>query len=87
MATITTKQIVQGGFPILAILHEEEGAWQVLCETTEDPKDGLVYCLGCLFEKFPIIGEFAHIPEGYEAVRDSVDDEWRIVKTEYEDDD
>jgi hypothetical protein len=84
MVAITTKQVAKDGFPILAILHDEEDEWQVLCETTQDPNDGLVYCLGCLFEKFPVIGEFAHIPRGHEAIRDSADDEWRIEKTEYD---
>lgn len=73
---VTTRQIMEKGYPILAILHDDDGAWQVLCDTTEDPNDGMIVGLGCLYERFPILGEFSHMPPGYEAVRKSECTEW-----------
>jgi len=83
MCCITTKQVMEKGFPILSVLHDEEGTWQVLCDTTEDPDDGKIICLGCLFEKFSLIGQFANLKPGYEACRKSEAEEWIIEKTEY----
>jgi hypothetical protein len=84
LGCITTRQLMREGYPVLAILHDEDGAWQVLCNTTQDPADGMLVDLGCLFERFPLMRQFAHIPRGHEAVRESADAPWRIVPTEYE---
>ena len=46
--------------PVMAVLFDEEGDWQVLCGETQDPKDGLLVCLGCAYEKNPEIGQFAN---------------------------
>jgi len=80
---VTTRQVMEEGYPILAVLHDKEGTWQILCDTTEDPDDGMIVCLGCLFEKFPFIGEFANLEPGHEASRESEDVEWEISKTKY----
>ena len=84
MGCITTVQVLEQNLPILAVLHDEEGTWQLLCETTEDPKHGKIMCLGCMFERFPFIGAFAELEPGYEAVRKSSEYEWEIRKTNYE---
>lgn len=81
---LVTRQVMEQGFPILAILHDDEGTWQVLCETTENPDDGLIVCLGCLYTRFPLIGAYASLKPGFEAVRSSIDSPWVIRKTEYE---
>lgn len=80
---LTTRQIMEQGLPVLAVLHDIEGTWQVLCETTEDPDDGMIVCLGCLYERLPVIGEVAGLARGYEAVRAAVDAPWEIRPTEY----
>jgi hypothetical protein len=80
---LTTRQVMEQGFPILAILHDKDGSWQVLCDSTEDPKDGMIVCLGCLLERFPIIEEHARLLPGYEAVRSSEHSPWPVHKTEY----
>ena len=82
---ITTKQIMDLGFPILAILHDVDGAWQVLCETAEDSNDGMLVGLNCLYAKFPMLEQFADMPRGYEAVRESENSEWVISESVYED--
>ena len=80
---LVTRQVMEQGFPILAILHDDSGTWQVLCETTENPDDGMIVCLGCLYAKFPLIGTHASLKPGFEAVRSSADSQWIIRKTEY----
>jgi hypothetical protein len=78
---VTTRQVMDRGFPVLAILHDKDGSWRVLCNTTEDPKDGLVVGLGDLYSKFPIMDKFVNIARGHEAVRESEDAEWEIFRT------
>lgn len=75
---------MEQGLPILAVLHDEEGTWQVLCDTTENPDDGLIVCLGCLYERFPLIGEHAGLIAGYEAVRHTQHSAWSVHKTAYD---
>lgn len=51
----TTKFVMSGEQPIVEVLHWEDGDWQFMCNTTENPENGMVVCMGCLFEKFPAI--------------------------------
>lgn len=81
---ITTKFVMDESKPILAILHDEEGDWQVLCDTTNNPDDGMVVCLGCMYSKFPEIGQFSHLPVGWEAYRKSADDHWKTSEVDWE---
>ena len=80
---VTTRQVMEEGYPILAVLHDEDGGWQVLCETTQNPNDGMLISLDCMYEKFPIIGEFLNIKHGYEAIRETEQSEWKIIKSDY----
>lgn len=73
------------GYPVLQVYHDEEGTWQVLCGTTNDSDDGMVMCLGCVYQKFPLIAQFSNLPKGYDAYRESEADEWEVSITEYDD--
>jgi hypothetical protein len=75
-ATLSTTKVMKEGFPVLLITHDEEGGWQILCDTTNDPKDALLVCQGCAFEKDRTIGELADLPFGWEARRKSKDSPW-----------
>ncbi len=72
-------------FPVMEVLFDEEGDWQVLCGETQDPKDGVLVCLGCAYEKNPVIGQFANLEPGYEAYRETVDSDWVIDKIVWSD--
>lgn len=74
---ITTRRVLREGHPILLVTHDEEGSWQVLCGTTNDPKDGLVVCLDCMYERDPSIGELADLPCGWRAWRAAADAPWQ----------
>jgi hypothetical protein len=74
---------MERGFPILAVIHDREGTWQVLRETTEDPADGMLVCLGCLFQRFQEIGQCAGLKRGHEVVRSAATAAWSVRETEY----
>jgi hypothetical protein len=77
VTTITTRQVLDEGYPILVVTHDEDdGGWQVLCGTTNDPKDGRVVGLDCMYERDPSIGELADLPLGWKAWREATDRDW-----------
>ena len=71
--------------PIRAIVHCEDGDWMFLCDTTQDPSDGQIVCLGCLMEAFPFIAEHAALPLGFEAVRTGEGTTWVTLPILWED--
>jgi hypothetical protein len=78
VATITTTKVLDEGHPILLVTHDDDdGAWQFLCGTTNDPEDGRVVGLGCMYERDPSIGELADLPLGWRAWRESPVASWR----------
>jgi hypothetical protein len=68
-ASITTRQVLEGA-PILRVSHDaDDGSWQFLCGTTNDPADARVVGLGSMFVRDPTLGELADLPEGSYAWR------------------
>ena len=76
-AALTTTRVVRDNYPVLLVTHDDDGAWQILCGTTNDPKDALIVCLGCAFDRDRCIGELADLPLGWEARRESKGSPWR----------
>lgn len=77
VTTITTKQVLEDGYPILLVTHDvDDGTWQVLCSTTNDPDDGRVVGLDCIYERDPSIGELADLPLGWRAWRENSASAW-----------
>ena len=78
VAAYTTRHVLEGRLPILLVTHDEDdGAWQVLCGTTNDDDDGRIACLGCLYTLDRSIGELADLPLGWRAWRDSPASPWK----------
>jgi hypothetical protein len=76
-ASITTRQVLEGA-PILLVTHDaEDGGWQFLCGTTNDPANARVVGLGRMFERDPTLGELADLPEGWRARRTSPGRAWQ----------
>jgi hypothetical protein len=73
---ISTKPVMHLGYPILFVSHDDDGIWQILCNTTTQADDCFVVCLGCCFERDPTIGELADLPIGWIAQRESVGAPW-----------
>ena len=77
VATITTRQVLQAALPILLVAHDaDDGCWQVLCGTTDDPDDGRVVGLDCLYKRDGSIGMLADLPLGWRAWRTSPTSPW-----------
>jgi hypothetical protein len=38
-AVFTTAKVLEDGFPVLMVSHDEEGDWQFLCGTTNNYED------------------------------------------------
>jgi hypothetical protein len=69
-ATITTRQVLEASAPILRVAHDaDDGSWQFLCGTTNDPADGRVVGLGRMCARDPTLRELADLPEGWCAWR------------------
>ncbi|QSX74718.1 hypothetical protein HIV01_016350 [Lysobacter arenosi] len=74
--TFTTRQVLEGGFPILEVYHDADGDWQFLCGTTTDTEDLKLVCLGCMVERDSGLLALADLPLGWCAVRDRAEDPW-----------
>ncbi len=72
----STVRVFRENYPMLLASHDENGDWQFLCDTTTDPKDIFVVCLGCAFERDRTIGELANLPLGWTATREYVGAPW-----------
>ena len=52
-ASITTRQVLDGA-PVLLVTHDDDdGSWQFLCGTTDDPADARVVGLGEMYKRDP----------------------------------
>jgi len=79
---VTTKFVYDKSKPIVQVTHYEDDEWQFMCNTTDNPDDGMVVCMGCIFQKFPEIAELAKLPLGFDAYREDVSQPWDIEKLE-----
>jgi hypothetical protein len=70
-ASITTRQVLEGA-PVLRVTHDaDDGCWQCLCGTTDNPVDARVVGVGEMYARDPTLGELADLPEGWCAWRAS----------------
>ena len=81
---VTTKYVMDGSRPLTTVLRDNDGEWLALCDTTLDPDDGQLVCMGCLYTKFPFIGDFADLNVGWEAHRENEGADWEVYESEYE---
>lgn len=81
VAVITTVQVLEKGFPILRVSHDEDdGAWQFSCGTTYNTKDGRIVALSTITGLDLSIGELADLPLGWTAWRSSTAADWQRAK-------
>ena len=63
-ASITTRQVLEGA-PVLLVTHDaDDGSWQFLCGTTDDPADARIVGLGQMYKRDATLRELADLPEG-----------------------
>ena len=75
-AILTTKPVIQDQHPVLLVAHDDDGDWQFLCGTTNEPDDGQLVCLGDILDRDPTLAEVADLPEGWCAAREAVGAAW-----------
>lgn len=85
VATITTRQVILKGEPILLVSHSaDDGCWQFLTGGPFSVEDGMVIALHEIAQRDPTICELADLPLGWTAQRDSVGAPWRRSEDEQE---
>lgn len=86
VAVFATRQVLEG-LPILRAIHEENGDWQFLCDTTYEVNDLKVVALEELTKRDPTLNELFQLNYGWQAQRIVKAAEWQVEKYESEDDD
>ena len=76
-AVFATKPVLDGSQPILRVSHDDEGDWHFLCGTTNSTDDARIVCLHNIVELNPSVTELADLPEGWGAIRESVNSPWQ----------
>ena len=83
VASITVRQIVHGGEPILLVAHDaEDGGWQFLTGGAFEVADGMVVSLASVVRRDPSVGELADLPLGWSATRPAVGQPWERQPSE-----
>jgi hypothetical protein len=78
IATITLRQIIHGGEPVLLVTHDaDDGGWQSLTGGDLDVSEGMVVCLQHMVERDPSLPELADMPLGWRAWRDREEAAWQ----------
>lgn len=78
---ITTRQVMEQGWPILLVTHDDEepSGWQFLNGhgDTDDPSSGIPVHVEHVIERDPSVKEVADLPPGWRAWRVSEDKPWQ----------
>ena len=78
VAVFTTRQVVNGREPILAVFHDaEDGAWQFISAAGANEADLMIVSLRQVFDIDPSIAELADLPPGWEASRRAPGQPWQ----------
>lgn len=74
---ILTTMAVIAGAPILMVSHDaDDGGWQFMCGTTNDPADGRIVHLEEIVAMDPSVTEVADLPLGWVAFRTAAGGNW-----------
>jgi hypothetical protein len=77
-ACITTRQVLEEGYPILLVTRDsEDGMWQILCGTTSNTDDARVIGLGEALKIDPSLAQIADLPLGWRAWRENRESTWQ----------
>ncbi|HJZ93651.1 MAG TPA: hypothetical protein VKE40_22440 [Gemmataceae bacterium] len=78
VATLTVRQVVHLGHPILLVSHDaEDGMWQFLTGDAVDMADALIVSLQSVYLLDPSIAGLADLPLGWKASRPSRAEPWQ----------
>ncbi len=83
VATITVRQIVESGHPILLVTRDlEDDGWQFLTGGELNVDDAMVVGLGEMFELDSTIADLASLEPGWQATREEVGAPWTRSQNE-----
>jgi len=83
VAVFATRQWLELGKPILRVIHEDEGDWQLLTGD-QMPEDIRVVCLADIVLKDKTLNDIFNLDYGEEAKRTSIGGKWERSKFEHE---
>lgn len=87
-ATLTTKQVVEQGLPVLVVTHyADDHSWAFTCGVTDNPDDALVVAMETVVNLDPTLSEVADLEPGWSAFRDSVGAPWEFEEDDDDDED
>jgi hypothetical protein len=86
LAVFTTKQVLDG-LPILRVVHDSDGDWQFLCDTSYDLTDLKVVALETITKRDPTVNELFQLNYGWHAWRVVKDADWQTAENDREQED
>jgi hypothetical protein len=75
---ITCRRVAEGA-PVLHVVHDDDGDWQLLCGGGHDDEGedhGVAVCLGCLVAADPTLNDVADLCANESASREAVGGAW-----------
>jgi hypothetical protein len=77
VAAITTRQVIEDGFPILTVVHyTEDDSWAFVCGTSNATEDGRVIGMGTALKLDPTLATIADLPPDWCAHRRAIGEPW-----------
>lgn len=77
VAAITTRQVIEDGFPILTVVHyADDDSWAFLCGTSIATEDGRVIRMDEALKIDSTLVTIADLPPGWLAHRCAIGDTW-----------
>lgn len=76
---LTTKNVIHEGWPIIRVIHDEDGDWQFLGDEenlTED--DAVIVSLEEIITIDNSLSEVTSLPKGKQALRNNIDEPWYV---------
>lgn len=83
VTTVTTKQVMHEGLPVLSVVHyEDDHSWGFYCGTTSKSEDLLLVRMDTIIKVDATLELIADLPPGWSASRKSLKDSWIRAKGE-----
>lgn len=77
MATITVRQIIEDGRPVLYVTHDaDDGGWQFFTGDDVSTDDAMVLSLEEMLKYDPTLAGLANMEPGWMAVRERIGAPW-----------
>ena len=77
VAALTTRQVLEDGFPILRVVHySDDEDWAFTCGTTYADADARLIAMEEAMQIDPTIAEVADLPLGWGASRTHIGGKW-----------